>query len=158
MVRVNPWEVPMHRQPVIDARLAHAPLFQGLSKRELRLVSARTTRLDEPAGRTLITEGAPGHEFIIVLDGQVEVWSKDRHLATRGPGEHLGEMALVEHQPRSATVSTTTRVTIDVISDHDFRALMDEVPALVPRIAAAITARRAEVALDWVPSAVRSVA
>ena len=70
----------------IDTELAQVALFEGLSKPELRHVSAITTRLDLPAGRVLIRQGAPGREFFVVIDGEVQVVQEDRLIATRGTG------------------------------------------------------------------------
>ena len=59
----------MDRHERIDEQLAKVPLFSGLSKKELQLISQLATYLEEPAGTVLTEEGKPGHEFIIVLDG-----------------------------------------------------------------------------------------
>ena len=49
------------------------PLFQNLSKKQLRLISQLATELEEPAGTVLIHEGKAGHEFIVVIEGEIEV-------------------------------------------------------------------------------------
>jgi len=76
----------MDRHDRIEQKLAEVPLFEGLSKKELKLVSQLATPLEEPAGTVLVREGAAGHEFIIVLDGEIEVRKGDTVIATRGPG------------------------------------------------------------------------
>ena len=116
------------QRPKIDPELAHVALFEGLSKPELRHVAAITTWLDLPAGRVLVRQGAPGREFVVVIDGEVQVVRDDRLIARRGPGEHVGEMALVDRRPRSATVIASTPVAIGVMNGHDFRDLMVEFP------------------------------
>ena len=93
----------MDRHDKIEEQLAKIPLFEGLSKKELRLVSQLATPLSEPAGTVLVREGAAGHEFIIVLDGEIEVRKGDTVVATRGPGTYVGEIALLDHRPRTAT-------------------------------------------------------
>jgi CRP-like cAMP-binding protein len=112
----------------IDTELAQASLFEGLTKQELRHVSAITTRMDVAAGRVLIKQGAPGREFFVLIDGEAQVVRDDQLLATRGPGEHIGELALVDGRPRSATVIATTPVAIGVVSGRDFRDLVLTVP------------------------------
>jgi CRP-like cAMP-binding protein len=130
----------MHR-PKIDTELAQVAVFEGLSKPELRRVAAITTWLDLPAGRVLIRQGAPGREFVVMIDGEGQVVRDDRLIATRGPGEHVGEMAIVDRRPRSATVIASTPVAIGVMSGHDFRDLMVKVPDVAARIAATVAER-----------------
>ena len=130
----------MERHTWIDEQLARVPLFQGLSKSQLRRISTLMTRLDRPAGKKLTTEGQPGSEFLIVLDGEVEVRQGDRVIATCGPGDYLGEIALLDERPRTATVVATTAVSVEVLGRREFVSLLAEVPEL----AAQIKARGAE--------------
>jgi CRP/FNR family transcriptional regulator, cyclic AMP receptor protein len=118
----------MNRHHWIDARLATVPLFRGLSKTQLRLVSGLATPLELKPGRVLTTEGGRGHEFIVIEDGEVEVRRGDRLIATRGPGEFVGEIALVEDRPRTATVVAKTPVVIAVIGRREFNGLLQKVP------------------------------
>jgi len=131
----------MNRRVWIDERLAQVPLFEGLSKKQLELVSSLATRLHEPAGTVLTREGGHGYEFIIVLEGEVEVRRQGRLIAKRGAGEFFGEMALVEHQPRTATVRSTTPVLIEVIGRREFEALLADVPDIADRVRATIAKR-----------------
>ena len=85
----------MDRHVWIDERLAEVPLFEGLSKPQLRRISGLMTRIDRPAGQVLTREGEQGSEFFIVLEGEVEVRQADRVIATRRPGEYVGEIALL---------------------------------------------------------------
>jgi CRP/FNR family transcriptional regulator, cyclic AMP receptor protein len=126
----------------IDARLAEVPLFAGLSKKQLELVSSLATRLDVPAGTVLTREGGQGYEFIIVLEGEVEVHQQGRLVATRGPGEYFGETALVDHRPRNATVRSTTPVLMEVIARREFHLLLADVPDIADHIRATIAQRR----------------
>jgi CRP-like cAMP-binding protein len=99
----------MDRHVWIDERLAEVPLFEGLSKRQLRRISSLMTRIDRPAGQVLTREGEYGSEFFIVLEGEVEVRQADRVIATREPGDYVGEIALLDKRPRTASVVATTR-------------------------------------------------
>jgi len=132
----------MSRHVWIDERFAKVPLFEGLSKKQLELVSSLATRLEEPAGTELTREGGQGYEFIIVLEGEVEVRRHGRLIAKRGAGEFFGEMALVEHQPRTATVRAMTPVVIEVIGSREFQALLVDVPDIAERVQATIAKRR----------------
>jgi CRP/FNR family transcriptional regulator, cyclic AMP receptor protein len=124
--------------------LQRVPLFRGLSKKQLRLVSSLATRLDEPAGAVLTKEGRSGHEFVIVLDGEIEVRKGDRVVATRGPGSYVGEIALLDNRPRTATVVAKTPVVIEVIGRREFRGLLAETPELADEIMATMAQRLAE--------------
>jgi CRP/FNR family transcriptional regulator, cyclic AMP receptor protein len=137
----------MNRRVWIDERLAEVPLFEGLSNKQLEMVSSFATRLDVPAGTVLTREGGQGYEFIIVLEGEVEVRQQGRLVATRGPGEFFGEMALVDHQPRTATVRSTTPVQMEVIARREFQALLADVPDIADRVRATMAERRHDAAM-----------
>ena len=118
----------MDRHAYIDERLAQIPLFQGLSKKELRNLSSLATRLEEPAGKVLTKEGQQGYEFIIVLEGEVEVRQHGEVIAKRGAGDYFGEIALLDNRPRTATVVAVTPVVIEVIERREFLGLVAEIP------------------------------
>jgi CRP-like cAMP-binding protein len=135
----------MNRHAKIDERLAQIPLFQGLGKKDLRLVSSLATRLDEPAGTVLTKEGQQGHEFIIVLEGEVEVRQGDQLIATRGAGEWFGEIALLDSRPRTATIVATTPVVVEVIAQREFASLVAEFPEIGETLMATMAQRLAEI-------------
>ena len=124
--------------------LAQVPLFNGLSKKQLREVSSLATRLDEPAGTELTKEGRVGNEFIIVLEGEIEVRKGDEVVATRGPGSYVGEIALIDNRPRTATVVAKTPVVIEVIGRREFRTLLADAPELQAEIMNTMAQRLAE--------------
>jgi CRP/FNR family transcriptional regulator, cyclic AMP receptor protein len=133
----------MDRHTWIDERLAAVPLFEGLSKKQLRRISSLMTRIDRPAGQVLTTEGQPGFEFFIVFEGEVEVRQGEQVIATRRPGEYVGEIALVDRRPRTATVVATTPVSVEVLSRREFVSLLAEVPELSEQIVATMARRLA---------------
>jgi CRP/FNR family cyclic AMP-dependent transcriptional regulator len=135
----------MERHAWIDKQLAAVPLFEGLSKKQLRRISSLMTRLDRPAGQVLTKEGQTGQEFFIVLDGEVEVHQGDRVIATRGPGDYLGEIALLDNRPRTATVVATTPVSVEVLSRREFISLLAETPELSEQILATMAQRLADI-------------
>jgi len=134
----------MDRHVWIDEHLAVVPLFEGLSKKQLRRISSLMTRLDEPAGKVLTREGQQGYEFLIVLEGEVEVRQGDRLVATRGPGEYVGEIALLDKRPRTATVVATTPVSVEVLSRREFMSLLVQAPELSEQILSTMAQRLAE--------------
>jgi CRP-like cAMP-binding protein len=126
----------------VDARqLERVPLFAGLSHREREQVARRADTIDLPAGRHLVDEGRLPHEFFVILDGEVEVTHEGAHLATLGRGDFFGEIALIEHGRRTASVVTTSPTTLAVMSPQGFEAVRRENPSVASRIADAIRER-----------------
>ena len=107
-------------------------------------MSSLATRLDEPAGTLLTKEGRVGNEFIIVLEGEIEVRRGDEVVATRGPGSYVGEIALIDNRPRTATVIAKTPVVIEVIGRREFRTLLADAPELQAEIMNTMAQRLAE--------------
>jgi CRP/FNR family transcriptional regulator, cyclic AMP receptor protein len=134
----------MDRHARIDEQLAAVPLFEGLSKKQLRRISSLMTRLELPAGKALTREGQQGYEFFIVLEGEVEVRHGDRVVATRGPGEYVGEIALLDKRPRTATVVAATSVSVEVLSRREFVSLLAQASELSEQILATMAQRLAD--------------
>ncbi len=126
-----------------DELLAQVPLFKDLSKKQLRQVRSLATRVDVEPGRVLAREGGMGHEFIIVLEGEVEIRQDDDVIATCGAGDYVGEIALIEDRPRTATVVATSPAVLDVIGQREFAELLVEEPEIGEQIRAT-AARRLE--------------
>jgi CRP/FNR family cyclic AMP-dependent transcriptional regulator len=117
-------------------RLRSLPLFEGLSHKELDQLAAWTDEVEVPAGSHLLDQGRYGVEFFVILDGTVEV-RQDRHpIATLGPGDILGEIALLEDQVRTATIETITPVRAIVMDARSFASMMDHMPSVAERIRA----------------------
>jgi CRP-like cAMP-binding protein len=128
----------------IDERLAEVPLFRNLTKKQLSTVAKLATPLDLAAGRELTTEGQPGFEFFVVIEGEAEIRRGGRTITTRGPGTFLGEMALLLDRTRSATVVARSDMTVEVIGRAEFRRLLTELPELYEPLLAAVAERLAE--------------
>jgi CRP-like cAMP-binding protein len=124
--------------------LGKIPLFQHLSAKQLAAVDGLVTTIDVAAGRVLIRQGAPGLEFLMVVEGEAEVLRDGEVIAVRGPGTFFGEMALLLDQPRNASVVAKTPMTIDVIDRQDFRRLLGDFPDLHAPLLEATARRLAE--------------
>ena len=124
--------------------LKRVPLFSECSRRELGEIASIADEVRLPAGRTLIKEGAAGREFIVVLDGTVEVRRGGRRAPLRGDTTFFGEMALLTGKPRSATVKTTSPVQALVITDYAFRRLLKANPGIQRKLLASLAARVAD--------------
>jgi CRP/FNR family transcriptional regulator, cyclic AMP receptor protein len=133
-----------------DARLEllrRVPLFAGCSKRELGEIATLADELALPAGTTLITEGKLGHEFFILVDGEVDVRAKGRRIASLADGTFFGEMALVSSRPRNATVTATSPVRVLVVHAPAFRRLLRDSPGIQLKVLQTLADRAAENAL-----------
>ncbi|HEX7669612.1 MAG TPA: cyclic nucleotide-binding domain-containing protein [Polyangiaceae bacterium] len=100
--------------------LARMPLFRPLNDREILRVLQVTDVVVYRDGEAVMKEGERGEELFIVLEGTVDVVKGDAKLASLSPGEHVGEMALIRSQPRSATVKANGRSELMVIRRPDF--------------------------------------
>ena len=129
-------------RPNVDAKsLERIPLFAGLSHKERERVARWADSIDLPAGKHLLDEGRLPHEFFVILDGAVEVTHDGEQLATMGPGDFFGEIALVEHGRRTATVTTTEPTTLVVMSPGSFEGMRSEMPQVAQRIDDAVRQR-----------------
>jgi len=100
--------------------LARMPLFRPLNDREILRVLQVTDVASFQNGERVMTEGETGEELFIVLSGKVRVTRNGADLATLNTGDHVGEMALVRSQPRSATVISDGASELMVIRRTEF--------------------------------------
>ncbi len=106
------------------------PLFRGLSKRDLRRV-ARLAELRRYLGsKPIVRAGARGDAFYVILDGSAEVRTPDGATTSLQPGDHFGELALLDGAPRSATVSVVGELTMARIARSAFLKLLREEPTI----------------------------
>lgn len=128
--------------------LRRAPLFEGLSSKELSEVAMRTEDLDFPAGKVLCEEGQIGSEFYVIMDGEAEVTRKGEKVATHTTGGFFGEVALVEDVPRNATVTATTPLRCFLLTRGRFLHVLDEFPDVERKVMRALAKRLASASND----------
>ena len=121
--------------------LKRVPLFERCSQRELGQIAMLADELALPGARDLTREGASGFEFIILVEGEADVVRGVRVVNELGPGDFVGEIALVSGKPRTATVKTRGPARVLVITASGFRTLMHDVPSIKDKVLAAVTAR-----------------
>jgi CRP/FNR family transcriptional regulator, cyclic AMP receptor protein len=121
--------------------LRRVPLLAGLGSRELEEVGRLVDEIDLPAGRELTQEGKSGGEFFMIVDGSVRVERNGRLLREMGSGEFLGEIALIDNGPRTATATTASPVRLFVIAHRQFHSLLDRFPGIQAQILNALAAR-----------------
>ena len=100
--------------------LANVALFTGCDNKELAQVAALATEVEIPEGKVLAREGSPGREFYVILEGKAQVSIDGSEVATLGPGDFCGEMALLDLGPRVATVTASTPMEVAVLDPREF--------------------------------------
>ena len=130
----------MARQSHLD-HLASVSLFSACSKKELQAVAKASDEVDLPAGRVLCEQGGIGREAFIILEGSAEVRRNKKKVATLGPGACVGELSLLDHGPRTASVIAVTDLRVLVIGAREFSAIVDEVPPIAHKILRSLAAR-----------------
>ncbi len=117
----------MARDEKIDL-LRTVPLFHGLRQRELERISALADIIDLPADRRIMSQGDRGAEMFVLVSGAARVERDGNVLADAGPGAVLGEIALLDGGPRTATVTLTEASRLLVLARREFQTLIDEFP------------------------------
>jgi len=119
------------------------PLFAGLGKRDIEVLGRIADELDVKPGTALCKQGDIGREFFIIEAGRAEVTRDGEHVADLGPGDFFGEMALLEDDRRTATVTATEQMTAIAMTGSDFRGLRQTMPGVFATVRDEITRRRA---------------
>jgi len=130
--------------------LAHVALFSRCTRRERATVARHMETATLAEGTTLIEEGEEGDALFVILEGAATVRRKGVDVATVGPGSWFGELALLDGEPRSATVVAIAPTTVAVLGVRLFRTLLREFPDMTSAILAGLASdlRRTRDALD----------
>lgn len=123
--------------------LGRTTLFAGLSKKELGALAKVTEDLEVSAGKELTREGETGREFFVIVEGEAEVTKDGQSIRTLGPGDFFGEIALLEHTPRTATVTATSELRFFVLTSQAFWSVLDKQPDVQREVLRALALRQA---------------
>jgi CRP/FNR family cyclic AMP-dependent transcriptional regulator len=124
--------------------LAKIWLFSSCTNRELNTIRKSLEAVRAKPTRVLVEQGAVGQEFYLIVAGQASVKRNNRRTATIGPGEYFGELALLDRQPRSATVTAETEMELLILGQRQFNAILESVPSLSRRLLATMATRLRE--------------
>jgi CRP/FNR family transcriptional regulator, cyclic AMP receptor protein len=138
--------VRLHKDAKLEL-LKGVPLFARCSKKELADIAQIADEIDLSEGKQLTKEGGRGREFFVLVEGSADVRRKQRKIGTLGPGDFLGEIALVTKVPRTATVTTTSPVRALVVSEQNFRRLLERSPQVQIKVLEALAERVAATSL-----------
>ena len=127
----------------LDA-LRHVGLFKGMSKRSLAKINQMSEVRAASEGEVIVAEGDPGSDAMVVLEGTATVRRGNRKISELTVGHVFGEMALLDRQPRSATVTADEPMQLLVIHGAEFRKLITKVPGLADALLATLSRRLRE--------------
>jgi CRP-like cAMP-binding protein len=125
-------------------KLAAVPLFSDLSKKDLGRILENSKEITHDAGHVVVTEGHEGAGFHLILSGKASVERGGRRVATLGPGEYFGEMALLDGGRRTASVIADTPLEVLYISQWGFKPLVRDNPQMAWKIVVHLTKRLRE--------------
>lgn len=121
--------------------LKRVPLFAGCSKAELREVALSSDEIHLRDRHVLTREGKPGREFFVLVEGTVRVTKNGKTIGELGPGDWFGEIAILTHAPRTATVTATSPIRALVITDRAFRRVVETMPRIALKVLASVGQR-----------------
>ena len=121
--------------------LAEIPLFTALNKRDLQRIAKASNEVRRPAGSVLVDQGDAGREAFVIMEGTATVKRNGRKVGTLGVGDSVGELSLLDHGPRTATVTADTDITVLVLSAREFAGVLEEVPGLAQKMLGQLAGR-----------------
>lgn len=124
--------------------LSRVSLFAGLSKKELGEIARFVTEVNFAPGEHLAEEGELGRQALVLLTGTASVRKKGRKVAVVSSGDVVGEMSLVTHHPRTATVTAETDVSALVMDPREFASVMDDHPKVAVKVLRTVAERLVE--------------
>ncbi len=111
-----------------DVDLSRFSVFEGFDQEALDKIEAMGEPVQADAGATIIEQGTVGQEAFVLVEGEAQILVNGHLVATVGPGSILGEMALLDLRPRSATVKAVTDVELMAYDAKHFRRIVAELP------------------------------
>jgi CRP-like cAMP-binding protein len=129
------------RKTAKEQLIQSVPLFSHTTKREAAALAAEADELTLPEGRDLTKQGERGREFMVIVDGSARVLKNGRTINELGPGDFIGEIALLRDVPRTATVTTTSETTVLVLTDRAFKRVADKIPSVHRSLVNALSER-----------------
>lgn len=122
------------------------PFFQGLSDDDLVLIDGLTMEKHVQKGQVIFSEGEEGDTMFTIVAGRVKVFIGDEDgreiiLKILGPGDFFGEMALIDRQPRSASVATLENSVFRILSNKEFEICLERAPRIATVVMQALAKR-----------------
>jgi len=121
--------------------LRNVSLFQGCSTKELEKIAKASDEINMSAGSLIVDQGQTGREAFVVLEGTVTVKRNGKKVNSLGPGTVVGELSLLDHGPRTATVICETDCELLLLDQRHFMGVLDDVPALAHKLLGTLASR-----------------
>jgi SAM-dependent methyltransferase len=135
--------MPARRETIRD-RLKAVPLLEGCTAEELERIATLADEIEVPAAEVLTHEGEREALFYVIATGTATVTREGRKLATLGPGAFFGEIALLTHGPRTATVTANTAMKLLRLDERSFAALLKDAPSVARKVLEGVARRLRE--------------
>jgi CRP-like cAMP-binding protein len=140
----------MRRTTGFMESLGRTALFSACNRDQLRLIARYAEIIDVPRGAVIVQEGGIGHEFFVIAEGTADVRRRNQTVATLGPGDFFGELALLVKDRRNSAVVADSDMKLYVLGEREFSGLLAEVPSLARKVLAGMANRVR--AADLVPA------
>lgn len=121
--------------------LRRVSLFSSCSTKDLEKIAKAGDEVTLAAGTVVVDQGQTGREAFVIISGSATVKRNGKKVATLGAGSVVGELSLLDHGPRTATVVAETECTMLVISQRQFLAVIDAIPAISHKLLATLAGR-----------------
>jgi CRP-like cAMP-binding protein len=121
--------------------LRRVSLFSSCSTKDLEKIAKAGDEVTLAAGTVIVDQGQTGREAFVIISGSATVKRNGKKVATLGAGSVVGELSLLDHGPRTATVVAETECTMLVISQRQFLAVIDAIPAISHKLLATLASR-----------------
>lgn len=114
--------------------LKKVPMFGNLSQRHLREIGKHADQVKVEVGRVLAQQERKGWEFIFIVEGKARVEKDGKMIRQLSGGDFFGEISLIDGEPRTATVTAETDMSLLVVHKMSFDHLLDTIPGLQRKI------------------------
>lgn len=123
-----------HANASLIAALERVSLFGGLSKKTLQQIATMCHQHTFEPGEDIVTQGDSSGRFYMIISGNAEVRVNGHVINMLGPGQHFGEYAVIDREPRTASVVATTEVHAFSLASITLRPLLKEQPEITYRL------------------------
>ena len=123
------------------ADVKSAKLFKGLPAKELKAIEDEVKVVSHPAGHDIVVKGGSGVGFMTIIEGVVTVTTVQGKKRKLGAGDSFGEMALLDHEGRSASIKADTEVTLATIPEWNFKSFLTSHPEVAYRLLVGLSQR-----------------
>jgi CRP-like cAMP-binding protein len=123
-------------------------IFKGMPPAELKKISKQMREIRHPKGAEIMIRGEGGVGFLVILSGEAEVETGDGRRRKLGPGDHFGEMAMLDHQGRSASVTAASDLVLAAVPEWGFKPFLQDHPEVTYRLLETLSRRLREAEAD----------